>query len=137
MYCSCFEDIPVEDIQTIIPNQTIPKILKKINSYSEKFRSICAEYEFEAIKNIYMRNVSRTDKEDKLGNSQFYNVQMILKPGHALFEGMLRSYDNMSRFELISDLTRISLYGNQSHCFHCDDCNEKFYRNYCYCKDLL
>ena len=36
------------------------------------------------------------------------------------------------KFTLASEVSRINLYGNQSHCIRDD-----VYRKYCYCKDLL
>lgn len=37
-----------------------------------------------------------------------------------------------NRFELTADISRINMYGNQSHCI-----SDPFYQKYCYCNDLL
>ena len=131
-FCSCFEDIEVQDFYAIKPKVTIEKIVNRINSFTEKYRSKCAEYSFESIHKLYNRSLTRNDTEFKLGDSLIYILQLHVNPGRALFETALRSYNNSTRFEIIGDITRINLYGNQSHCL-----DDKILKNYCYCTDLL
>ena len=132
MYCSCHEDQPVTNFDVINPIDTIPMIVNRINSFTEDYRSKCAEYSIDSIKKLSLRTLSSTDTEYKLGDSHIYVIQLILNPGNALFETVLRSFDKNSRFEIIDKIIRINLYGNQSHCL-----NDKILKNYCYCNDLL
>ena len=132
MYCGCYEDIEITDFELLQPRYTIPKIIKKIESFTESVRQKCAVYKLESIHKLYKRSFSRTDSEYQMGNSMILILQLYLKPGHALFEIVLRGYDNNTRFEVIGEITRINLYGKQAHCL-----NDKLLNNYCFCKDLL
>jgi hypothetical protein len=55
-----------------------------------------------------------------------YLIQVLVKPGKALFEFTLRSFDN-ERYQIISHISTINRYGNQS----------SLLETYCYCNHLL
>ena len=106
----------VTDYYAINPTDSIQKIVDRINSYTKEYRSLCAEYKFDWIHKLYNRSLTRDDSEFKLGDSLICVIQVFLNPGMALFETVLRGFDGNSRFEIVSEITRINLYGNQSHC---------------------
>ena len=132
MYCSCFEDNEIKDYDIIKPKQTIPKIVKKLISFTSGVRSKCAEYVFHSIHKLYERSISRTDETYNLGDSKIFIIQLYVNPGMALFETVLRSYPKENKFEIIGEITRINLYGKQPHCL-----NDKLLNSFCFCKDLL
>ena len=98
------------------------------------FREKCIEYKFESIYKVYNRSNSRNDKKYSLGNSEFYLIQLYVNPGMALFETLIKRNATKHKidFKVISDITRINRYGEQSICI-----NDKILKNYCYCNDLL
>ena len=132
MYCSCFEDNEIKDYDIIKPKQTIPKIMAKLHSFRFGLWSKCAKYVFHSIHKLYERSISRTDEEYNLGDSKIFIIQLYVNPGMALFETVLRSYLNETKFKIIGEIARINLYGVQPHCL-----NDKLLNNYCFCKDLL
>ena len=129
IYCSCYEDIPVLDYEVIHPNETIPKIVGTINSYSKVSRKKCVEYEFVKIKSLYNRVNSGSGVSQ--GSSVFL-IQIYVNPGMALFDAILKGFDNNKMFRIADNVIRISKYGNQSHCI-----SHKIIKNYCFCRDLL
>ena len=132
MYCGCYDDLEIDEFDVIRPDYTIPKVMAKIRLYTDELRDKCAEYEFHSIHKLFLRGMTRNDSEFKLGDSLIYIIQLFVNPGMALFETVLRGFDQNTRFEVINEITRINLYGNQSHCL-----NDKILNNYCFCNDLL
>ncbi|XP_066942843.1 uncharacterized protein [Macrobrachium rosenbergii] len=59
-----------------------------------------------------------------------YTIIFSAKPSGALLESSVL-HDN-GNYKVLSDVSRINVYGNQSHCI-----KDFIYRKYCYCKDLL
>ncbi|XP_066974895.1 uncharacterized protein [Macrobrachium rosenbergii] len=59
-----------------------------------------------------------------------YIVMFVTKPGGGEMEARLQLHAD--RYHLMSDVSRINRYGNQSHCIQ--DVN---YVKYCFCQDLL
>ncbi|XP_068217921.1 uncharacterized protein [Palaemon carinicauda] len=57
-------------------------------------------------------------------------VLFVTKPGQAEMEAHLQFHGD--KYHLMSDVSRINKYGNQSHCIH--DVN---YMKYCFCQDML
>ncbi|XP_047491338.1 uncharacterized protein LOC125040694 isoform X2 [Penaeus chinensis] len=51
-------------------------------------------------------------------------------PGEGKLEATLTHHKN--EFELTAEISRVNMYGNQSHCI-----SDPFYQRYCYCNDLL
>ena len=129
MYCSCYEDIEINDFDVIKPNTTVHKIVDRINSFTKHLRNKCSEYELKSIHKLYERSYSRTDAEYQLGDSKIFIVQNYIDPGEALFETVLRNFKNDTQFEIIGEITRINLYGKQADCL-----NDKLLNNYCFCK---
>ncbi|XP_063609086.1 uncharacterized protein LOC134783225 isoform X1 [Penaeus indicus] len=58
------------------------------------------------------------------------SVVFMTMPGEGMLEATVRKQENT--FELTADVSRINMYGNQSHCI-----TDPFYARYCYCQDLL
>ncbi len=86
----------------------------------------------DSIHAAYERSISKTGDENfVITGVKTYLIQVLLKPGKALFESTVKSFDN-NRYEIIGDISRINRYGNQSHCIH-----NSFLERYCYCYDLL
>ncbi|XP_064113598.1 uncharacterized protein LOC135220263 [Macrobrachium nipponense] len=59
-----------------------------------------------------------------------YMIIFSAKPSGAVLESSVL-YDT-GNYKVLSDVSRINAYGNQSHCI-----TDFTYRKYCYCKDLL
>lgn len=59
-----------------------------------------------------------------------YSVAIVTSPGEAELEATVKYH--MRKHELVSDVSRINKYGNQSHCT-----TDPVYRKYCYCTDML
>lgn len=59
---------------------------------------------------------------------------MIMKFKNCTGEGQLEATvtHHNKTFELTAEISRINMYGNQSHCIL-----DPFYQKYCYCNDLL
>ena len=129
MYCSCYEDIEINDFDVIKPDTTVYKIVDRINSFTKHLRNKCSEYVLKSIHKLYERSYSRTDSEYQLGDSKIFIVQIYVDPGEALFETVLRGFKDNTKFEIIGEITRINLYGKQADCL-----NDKLLNNYCFCK---
>ncbi|XP_068218189.1 uncharacterized protein [Palaemon carinicauda] len=59
-----------------------------------------------------------------------YTVIFSTTPGGAMMEATVRR--RKEEYEVGSEISRINMYGNQSHCI-----TDEIYRKYCYCNDLL
>ena len=128
MFCSCHEDIEINDFDVIKPNTTVTKIVEKINSYTDHLRNKCSEFHFKSINKLYERIVSRTDTEYQLGDSSIFIIQIYVNPGEALFETVIRNFDNNTKTEVVGEMSRINLYGKQADCL-----KDKLLKNYCFC----
>ena len=84
-YCSCHEDVLVENTEFIKQNGTIPKLMNKLNSITYDYRDICEEYKFDSFKSIYNRTM-------ELGDSRVYLTQFHVNPGKALFETVFERF---------------------------------------------
>lgn len=62
----------------------------------------------------------------------FYQVQIEMSPGHAMFEGTLNFYEHINRFVLFEqDISRINAYGAEPNCVIR---THPHLSKYCYCK---
>ncbi|XP_042203058.1 uncharacterized protein LOC121853162 [Homarus americanus] len=59
-----------------------------------------------------------------------FSVVFVTTPGGAEFESTVKYHQE--NYQLVSDVSRINPYGNQSHCI-----NHSVFRKYCYCRDML
>jgi hypothetical protein len=132
-FCSCYEDIKIDDLEAIKP--IAMKVVEKVNSLTNDSREKCVEFEFDSIHTAYERIYSNTSDEYfqqiLTKNIKTYSIKVVLKPGKAFFESTVRAFDN-NNYEVIGDISRINKYRNQSHCIH-----NHFLEKYCYCRDLL
>ena len=134
MYCSCYDDTHVLDYELIHPDETIPKIIAKINSYSKGYRKQCVEYEFQKIKSLYERVNTKSGYSPE---SKTFLIQLYVKPGNVLFSTIIEGQDGNKSFEPINGkqedtVIRISEYGNQTDCLY-----GKPEQDYCFCRDML
>ena len=72
---------------------------------------------------------SNTSAESK---TKHYLLSIEVKPSNALFEATINYNTENSEMFLIGDISRLNLYGNQSHCIE-----SAVLRKYCFCRDLL
>jgi hypothetical protein len=128
-FCSCHEDIKIDNLETVKPIATT--VVDTINSLTKSLRNDCVSFELDSIHAAYERSISKIgDNYFSITGVKTYLIQVLVKPGKALFESTVKSFYN-KRYEIIGDISRINRYGNQSHCIH-----NSFLERYCYCNDL-
>ena len=72
-------------------------------------------------------NTSRIESKTK-----HYLITIEVKPSNALFEATVHYNTKKKKMTLIGDISRINLYGKQSHCIE-----SAVLKKYCFCKDLI
>ena len=122
--CSCSDQVDISELrfrnetnQTM--NQAAQYIVDNINNIFDKKRELCQKYELEKL--VIVKKLRGTSK---------YRFQLRAEPGSALFDTIIQ-LENM-KFTQQDNPTRLSKYGNTSHCI-----SDKDNKNYCYCKKQL
>ena len=128
-YCSCYENIPVLDYSVIHPNETIPKIIAKINSYSNKWRKRCVEFKLEKIKRIYQR-IDHKYPGDV--GEKIFMLHVYVKPGNGIFKVYVEGSKRNTQFNVIDEIVRINRYGRDARCIPGEED-----KKYCYCRNLI
>ena len=100
-----------------------PIIVGLINNVTREQRALCHPFEFSKFvqtKKLFI--------DDSTG--LFYEFQVLLEPGNALFKITLQKVDDPSQFRVVDSIIRISLYKSQSDCM-----NARQFHGFCYCKE--
>ena len=79
------------------------------------------------LNNALFANASEIETKTK-----HYLITIELKPSNALFEATVNYNTNNREMTLIGDISRINLYGKQSHCIE-----SAVLKKYCFCRDLM
>ena len=101
-------------------------IVDRLNKITENERKKCELFKFDTLKSIELIKITTVD---------IYEVNILVQPGDALFEVMLKVDENYrkkyNQIKLVIDTLpkRLSPYGNQSHCI-----NDVTLVNFCFCR---
>lgn len=111
-----------------------PEVLNSAYYAVDYINSMLSKYE--DCVNLTLSNVTsariHTHSEHLKFKAQDYTIIFSTTPGNALFETTIRLNNVSNVHSVIGTISRITLYGNQSHCV-----SEFQMKLYCYCKDLL
>jgi len=124
-YCVCNRKEPLnKDIFLKETSHTLdsvkPIILGFINNVTREQRALCHLFEFSKF-----IQTKKLIIDGLIG--LFYEFQVLLEPGNALFKITLQKVD--SEFKVIDSIVRISLYKSQSDCM-----NDRRFHGFCFCK---
>ncbi|XP_055903067.1 uncharacterized protein LOC129939183 [Eupeodes corollae] len=147
-WCACLDWRQINDTSTPLIKKIAQSILTTINDASNSFREVCEPFELKlinwALKLTPHRELLKFRKNKDIDgflpdlssdmdiHEEFYQVQVTLSPGDALFEASV-SY-NLKDFQAttkLSQVSRVNKYGSQANCIY--DTNPEL-RKYCYCK---
>lgn len=133
-FCSCFHQENISEAEFSMDTSgqetfasTALMLVNEINALTSSARDKCAPFELDRVESFKKLVISRI---------KIYSVVVVLRPGDAWFEANLKLDEGKrrsnGRLKLNGDPTRLSAYGNQSHCVQ-----DLKLVNYCYCNDLL
>ena len=100
-------------------------IIDSLNKITDSNRSLCSEFKYKSLKSI--------DKI-KIANTNYYSINLLVSPGDAWFEGILKIDQNFKKktkkIKLILNglPKRLSIYKYHSYCV-----SDKFLAKYCFC----
>jgi hypothetical protein len=125
-YCACNQKVSLNE--TIFRKETNytfnslkPIILGLINDVTRSQRALCRPFEF---KKFIESNKLFIDRSTAF----FYQFQVLLEPGNAIFKITLQKARDENEFRVIDSIIRISLYKSQSHCL-----NDHQLHGFCFC----
>jgi hypothetical protein len=105
-------------------DQASQLLLQKIINVTESQRAKCFIYSLEKVISV---------KKAVENWFVFYEMQILLQPGNAIFEGYLRLNQQQNRsIYIYSRILRLSTYGQQSKCVS----NKIKMLGFCYCKSI-
>ncbi|OWF43798.1 uncharacterized protein LOC110459247 [Mizuhopecten yessoensis] len=141
-FCPCFVSKPADmkspEVQKVV-NFSVDKINRLLNDH----REVCEVLHLSQIKDAQLvtSNFKRYETKKTFTIKEFFNtpvedenkytVLIETTPGGALFE-VTAHVETDGEVILIGDITRTNKYGTQSQCI-----NDKFLRNYCFCKSQV
>lgn len=133
-YCTCHQtkvlNLPPneKDLPPIV-EQAANFIMYSINLQIFKNGDKCAYLRLERVKRAMQFGL----EFEKGGNGLSIGYQLVFEtsPGGGVFEGSVQK-DKTGFWQVSGSISRINLYGNQSHCVA-----DKMLKLYCYCLDLL
>ncbi|XP_076368454.1 uncharacterized protein LOC143255917 isoform X1 [Tachypleus tridentatus] len=130
-WCTCIQS------QKISPNSTevFPVamfLLESLNNIVKTSSDVCASLSLVVVRSA--RYVAPKDhlQGDKASHIHDYILTIQTRPGGGIFEGSVRVVPSKQHYEILGAISRLNLYGNQSHCV-----NDANLRKYCYCKEQL
>ncbi|XP_068220311.1 uncharacterized protein [Palaemon carinicauda] len=107
-------------------NHTITQLNKELDNFTD-----CVKLSLKKV--LSARISTATNKTSPVKRETIvekYTIIFSVEPSGALLESsVMRDHGN---YKVLSEVSRINLYGNQSHCI-----SDFTYRKYCFCKDLL
>ncbi|CAK1550103.1 unnamed protein product [Leptosia nina] len=121
-WCTCHRErkISTESVEALLAANYI---LKEINNLVHNYK-LCSVLNITEI--VDATELEAGTEEDSEVSWREYMVVLRTSPGGAVFESTVRDYG--TRWSLIGTISRLNLYGYQSHCI--DNYNLKLY---CYC----
>lgn len=147
-WCSCLS-LNFIDTNMDLVKRAANAIVERINEYTNVERSMCHALKLfnntwagtlQPRQNLLKFKQNRdldgfladlTSTTTKITNA-LYQLQVIVQPGHSIFEASLKYNLQTDRFSVnISDVSRINKYGNQARCIY--DKNPDL-RQFCYCR---
>ena len=96
-------------------------LLEHIVNVTAKFRAKCEMYKLDKVVSV---------KKAFENQFVFYEIQILVQPGEALFEGYLKRQTGKSALHIYSRVLRLSVYGRQSRCVS----DNIRLLGFCYCK---
>ncbi|XP_042205989.1 uncharacterized protein LOC121855184 isoform X2 [Homarus americanus] len=128
-FCTCLHstEVNVDDPRL---KKVVQFVVKRLNQYLSLYPK-CVPLKLDKILRGRVGTATNsTIPQNHDSVTMIFNVAFVTNPGAAEFEGTVR-YQNKV-YQLVSDVSRINQYGNQSHCI-----NHSVHRKYCYCRDML
>lgn len=123
-YCPCysFSNVSTQGKEV---NDVSNFVLHKINHFLLKEKDKCAKLQ---LSNIISAKIQHNPKQDSVTErSTNYVVVLETLPGHGRFEATAQHYSS-SKINILGDINRLNMYGNQSICI-----TDHFLHLYCYC----
>lgn len=143
-WCTCAHHIKLSPIDKNVRTLSA-NIVHTINEYLVKYNNLCEQLYVDSI--IEAEKLVLSDKVLKFKESRndvigrhvsygdkakaYVDYQLTLKtrPGGAIFEATIQHNEIDDLYEIRGDISRINLYGDQSHCI-----SNHNLKKYCYCK---
>nr|XP_027230658.1 uncharacterized protein LOC113822323 [Penaeus vannamei] len=127
-YCTCERqsEVPADD-KTLLDAATYA--VSQLNSQLEQFKE-CAELYVQKVIRGQVGSLRQGAETKAIKSSSVITVAFVTLPGEGQLEATVTHHNKT--FELTAEISRINMYGNQSHCIL-----DPFYQKYCYCNDLL
>ncbi len=147
LWCSCGARTPLDNTSAIA-QQSAHILLSQLNSAINRQSTKCVPFQLSSIVDAKLLHFDREDREEKSQINVATNVLIIIevKPHGARFRSTVRiesqsksnsqkQNEPSEKFVMDeSNVERIGMYGNQSHCINDVD---KPLRPICLCKDVL
>lgn len=122
-WCTCHKGIKIPT-KSFEARDVADQLVKYLNKYLEEHRQ-CAELTLEEVLEVTEMLAGKPRKRE-LGWREFMAV-VRTSPGDGVFEGTLRKRND--KWSLAGTISRLNLYGEQSHCVH-----HYQLKLYCYCR---
>ncbi len=147
LWCSCGARTPLDNTSVIVQESAL-RVLSHLNSAINRQPTKCVPFKLSSIVEAKQLHFDREDRKEKSQINVATNVLITIevKPHGARFRSTVRienqsKSNNQKQNEPIekyvldeSNIERIGIYGNQSHCI---DEVDKQLRPVCLCKDVL
>ncbi|XP_035446766.2 uncharacterized protein LOC118273736 isoform X2 [Spodoptera frugiperda] len=122
-WCTCHKSIKISK-ESFDAHDVAEELVKNLNNYLEEHEE-CAKLTLSEVLDVTEMMVGEPRKNE-VGWREFMAV-VRTTPGGGVFEGTLRKHKD--KWSLAGAISRLNLYGNQSHCVH-----HYQLKLYCYCR---
>ncbi|KAH9639880.1 hypothetical protein HF086_015731 [Spodoptera exigua] len=122
-WCTCHKNIKIST-SSFDAQEVAEELVEHLNGYLEEHKE-CAKLALSEVLHVTEMMVG-TPRKDEVGWREFMAV-VRTTPGDGVFEGTLRKHKD--KWSLAGAISRLNLYGNQSHCVH-----HYQLKLYCYCQ---
>lgn len=132
-WCMCYQQQNVS-----VSNKAVVRLAEYLTTYINDLLidvlDKCEHLTLVDIKSALRLNSAQSQenkKKAKKHQTVYTEYRLTIKtyPGNGVFEGTLGINLKEKDIRVVGDISRINLYGNQSHCV-----NNSILKNYCYCK---
>ncbi|XP_022821063.1 uncharacterized protein LOC111352685 [Spodoptera litura] len=122
-WCTCHKSIKISK-ESFEAHDVAEELVKSLNNYLEEHEE-CAKLTLSKVLDVTEMMVGEPRKNE-VGWREFMAV-VRTTPGDGVFEGTLRKHKD--KWSLAGAISRLNLYGDQSHCVH-----HYQLKLYCYCR---
>ncbi|XP_014251815.1 uncharacterized protein LOC106667978 isoform X2 [Cimex lectularius] len=128
-WCTCHQSTP-EDVTNPKVIESVTHLMIYLNNFLSGYRQ-CSKLTVNSIIRARSERVANNENRTKHIAVTDYTVIIETKPGGGLFQATVRFFQQNGQFNVLTPVSRINTYGNQSNCI-----SNYQLKLYCYCLNL-